>query len=109
MKKLLFVTAAALGVASQAFAINPTNSFYVPKKGNFMFRGDASWARAQDKTGTDTYTSIDGMYGLTNGIALIAGVYENPTLLNAGTALLSNGTREGQLGFQKSGLNLFPA
>ena len=82
MKKLLFLTAAALGVASQAFALNPTNSFYVPKKGNFLFRGDASWQRAQDTTGTDTYTSIDGMYGLTNGVALIAGVYENPALMN---------------------------
>jgi len=82
MKKILFLTAAALGIASQAFALNPTNSFYVPKKGNFLFRGDAAWTRAQDKTGTDTYTSIDGMYGLTNGVALIAGVYENPALLN---------------------------
>ena len=82
MKKILFLTAAALGIASQAFALNPTNSFYVPKKGNFLFRGDASWARAQDTTGTDTYTSLDGMYGLTNGVALIAGVYENPELMN---------------------------
>ena len=87
MKKLLFLTAAALGVASQAFALNPTNSFYVPKKGNFLFRGDASWARVQDKTGTDTYTSIDGMYGLTNGVALIAGVYENPALINISRSL----------------------
>ena len=54
MKKILFLTATALGIASQAFALNPTNSFYVPKKGNFLFRGDASWKRIQDKTGTDT-------------------------------------------------------
>ena len=82
MKKILFLTATALGIASQAFALNPTNSFYIPQKGNFLFRGEASWQRIQDKTGTDTYTSIDGMYGLTNGVALIAGVYENPYLLN---------------------------
>lgn len=82
MKKLLFLTAAALGIASQAFALNPTNSFYVPKKGNFLFRGDASWQRTQDKTGTDTATSLDGMYGITNGIALIGGVYENPVMFD---------------------------
>ncbi len=86
MKKLLFLTAAALGVASGAFAVNPTNSFYVPKKGNFLFRGDASWQRVQDTTGTDTYTSVDGMYGLTNGLALIAGVYEEPTMVNTARA-----------------------
>jgi len=108
MKKLLFVTAAALGIASQAFAINPTNSFYVPKKGNFMFRGDAAWTRAQDTTGTDTYTSIDGMYGLTNGIALIAGVYENPALLNAGTAFLSDATREGAARIPEVGIKFVP-
>ncbi len=93
MKKLLFLTAAALGIASQAFALNPTNSFYVPKKGNFLFRGDASWARTQDTTGTDTYTSIDGMYGLTNGVALTAGVYENPELMNFGRTLVASGPR----------------
>ena len=89
MKKLLFLTAMALGVASGAFAINPTNSFYVPKKGNFLFRGDAAWTRVQDKTGTDTYTSIDGMYGLANGLALTAGVYEEPAVVNIARASLN--------------------
>ncbi len=98
MKKILFLTAAALGIASQAFALNPTNSFYVPKKGNFLFRGDASWVRAQDTTGTDTYTSIDGMYGLTNGVALIAGVYENPTLMNlARAAVRDDNSKEARI------------
>ena len=108
MKKFLFVTAAALGLASQAFAINPTNSFYVPKKGNFMFRGDASWARAQDTTGTDTYTSVDGMYGITNGIALTAGVYENPALLNVGAAFLSAGGRDGAARIPEVGIRFVP-
>lgn len=108
MKKILFLTAAALGIASQVFAINPTNSFYVPKKGNFLFRGDASWARTQDKTGTDTYTSIDGMYGLTNGIALMAGVYENPALLSVGTATLYGNTREGAARIPEVGIRFVP-
>ena len=94
MKKILFLTVAALGVASGAFALNPTNSFYVPKKGNFLFRGDASWGRAQDTTGTDTHTSIDGMYGLTNGVALIAGVYENPQLLGIARFIARDRTGE---------------